>query len=90
MTGGATGTGPGNAIGTPAISVSGRHTPAAAGAGACPADVSTQSAPPVLNGTANAVGLNATATPHNPAPTTAVILPRSKTVIDVDPFIYLR
>jgi hypothetical protein len=39
-----------------------------------------------VNGTAVASGLNATAIPHNPAPTAAVMLTRSKIVIDVDPF----
>jgi hypothetical protein len=41
----------------------------------------------VSNGPADAVGLNVMATPHNPAPTAAVMLTRSKIVIDVDPFI---
>jgi hypothetical protein len=39
-----------------------------------------------VNGNAAATGLNAMATPHNPAPTAAVMLTRFKIVIDVDPF----
>jgi hypothetical protein len=65
--------------------------PAATGAAPpmSPADVSMQSWPPVSSGAAATPGLNATATPHNPA--TAPINPmlnRSKIVIDVDSFVH--
>jgi hypothetical protein len=39
---------------------------------------------------ADAAALNAMATPHNPAPTTAAMLTRLKVVIDVDPFIHAQ
>ena len=74
---GATGamTGPGKAIGTPDISVIGAHAAAAAGS---PAAASRHSDPPA----SATPGLNARATPHNPAPIApTLMLIRSKIAI---------
>jgi hypothetical protein len=42
-----------------------------------------------MNGKAAATGLNDKASPHNPAPATAVMLTRLESVIDVDPSLTL-
>jgi len=91
--GATTGTGPGKAIGIPAMSESGAlaelHMAATGDAPpASPAVVWTHALPPVISGAAATSALNATATPHNPAAAaTTLMLNRSKTIIDVDSFI---
>jgi hypothetical protein len=73
--------------------LAGLQTPAAGDAAAAsPASVWTHAYPPLDgSGTAATSGLNATATPHNPAPAaTTLMLNRSKIVIDVEPFAYVQ
>ena len=78
-TGGAAGTGPGSAIGTPAMGASGAlamHTSPLP---------SKQSFPPPTGGAAATCGLNAMAITHNAAPAaTSLMLNRSKIAIEVD------
>ena len=69
--------------------LAGLHMPATGGAPpTSPAVVWTHAWPPVISGAAATAGLNAIATPNNPAPTaTTPMLNRSKIVTDVDSFI---
>src|SRR5262245_48052905 len=80
-TGGATGIGPGSAIGIPAMSATG----AAGGAHTSPLPWK-HPCPGAAGGAADAIGLDAMATPQSPAATTTTrVLNRSKLAIDVAP-----